>query len=327
MQAPPEIHLMANTRRNTVIVNAPPDKMGIIKSAIWKIDVPSDRAVPFRQHAADAAVPPGDARSRGGRQLPRNGRRSRPADEARHRQEEPVPSSPMRRPRTRRSSPPWSRTSTAADRNLKVIQLRKLDADLVAGTIRMLMVGDDKNANNNNNNGYGGGRRFGLVRRFGMQNQHRRTVHQQVPRRSRYRRKPPAGLCQHGRIGEGLQVPGRDGRSARAASTASKRCACSTWVPATTSKVLLERLRRCGRRSERTATSSSSTCQRKKTATGSGGVKARAEACKSRPATPVRLKHQRQCAQHFRQHGRALRRLTSAPVVQSRRPEATSGRR
>ena len=43
MQAPPEIHLMANTRRNTVIVNAPPDKMGIIKSAIWKIDVPSDR--------------------------------------------------------------------------------------------------------------------------------------------------------------------------------------------------------------------------------------------------------------------------------------------
>ena len=43
MQAVPEIHLMANTRRNTVIVNAPPDKMGIIKSAIWKIDVPSDR--------------------------------------------------------------------------------------------------------------------------------------------------------------------------------------------------------------------------------------------------------------------------------------------
>ena len=43
MQALPEIHLIANTRRNTVIVNAPPDKMGIIKSAIWKIDVPSDR--------------------------------------------------------------------------------------------------------------------------------------------------------------------------------------------------------------------------------------------------------------------------------------------
>ena len=41
--ADPEIHLMADRRRNRVIVNAPPDKMGIIKSAIWKIDVPSDR--------------------------------------------------------------------------------------------------------------------------------------------------------------------------------------------------------------------------------------------------------------------------------------------
>ena len=39
----PEVHLMANQRRNSVIVNAPPDQMAIIKAAIWKIDVPSDR--------------------------------------------------------------------------------------------------------------------------------------------------------------------------------------------------------------------------------------------------------------------------------------------
>ena len=57
-----------------------------------------------------------------------------------------------------------------SDRSLKVIQLRKLDADMVAGTLRLTMVGEDKDKNNNNNNGFGG-RRFGGWFGMGMQNQ------------------------------------------------------------------------------------------------------------------------------------------------------------
>ena len=49
-----------------------------------------------------------------------------------------------------------------------MIQLRRLDADLVAGTLRTLLVGDDKNnSNNNNSSGY---RRFGWFNSFGSSN-------------------------------------------------------------------------------------------------------------------------------------------------------------
>src|SRR5580704_7751305 len=43
-QPKPEIRLLALQRNNSVLVNAPPDQMGIIRSAIFNIDVPSERA-------------------------------------------------------------------------------------------------------------------------------------------------------------------------------------------------------------------------------------------------------------------------------------------
>ncbi len=158
MQATPEIHLMANTRRNTVIVNAPPDKMGIIKSAIWKIDVPSDRPSlsdntqlmqPYRLTTVDPEVVVSFLQT----VADLDPQTKLDIDKKTHTviayaslKDQKVISALVK-------------NLDSADRNLKVIQLRRLDADLVAGTIRMLMVGDDKNNNNNNNNG--GGRRFG----------------------------------------------------------------------------------------------------------------------------------------------------------------------
>ena len=210
MQAPPEIHLMANTRRNTVIVNAPPDKMGIIKSAIWKIDVPSDRPSlsdntqlmqPYRLTTVDPEVVVSFLQT----VADLDPQTKLDIDKKTHTviayaslKDQKVISALVK-------------NLDSADRNLKVIQLRRLDADLVAGTIRMLMVGDDKNKNDNNNNG--GGRRFGWFMRDDLQRQ-RGAIDQQVPRRSRYRPKPAAGLCRRRRVGEGLQVPRRDGRGA-----------------------------------------------------------------------------------------------------------------
>jgi hypothetical protein len=42
-QQRPEVRLIANRRRNTILVNAPPDQMAIIKAAIYKLDVPPER--------------------------------------------------------------------------------------------------------------------------------------------------------------------------------------------------------------------------------------------------------------------------------------------
>jgi hypothetical protein len=169
MQAPPEIHLMADTRRNKVIVNAPPDKMGIIKAAIWKIDAPSGRdglaensqpmqvyhlatldpemAVAFLQSVVDL-----DPQTK---LEPDKKNKSVIA---------------FASPKDQKIIAAMVKNLDGADRTLKVIQLRKLDADMVAGTLRLTMVGEDKNANNNNNNSYNrrfGGGWFG----FGMQNQ------------------------------------------------------------------------------------------------------------------------------------------------------------
>jgi type II secretory pathway component GspD/PulD (secretin) len=161
MQAPPEIHLMANTRRNTVIVNAPPDKMGIIKSAIWKIDVPSDRPSlsdnthlmqPYRLTTVDPDVVVSFLET----VADLDPQTKLDIDKKTH------TVIAYASAKDQKVIAALVKNLDSAERQLKVIQLRRLDADLVAGTIRMLMVGpDDKNSNNNNNNGYGG-RRFGF---------------------------------------------------------------------------------------------------------------------------------------------------------------------
>jgi type II secretory pathway component GspD/PulD (secretin) len=157
MQAPPEIHLMANRRRNTVIVNAPPDKMGIIKSAIWKIDVPSDRPTladntqlmqPYRLTTVDPEVVVNFLETVGDL----DPQTKLDIDKKTH------TVIAYATPKDQKVIGALVKNLDNSERNLKVIPLRKLDADLVAGTIRMLMVGDDKNKTDNNS---GGGRRYG----------------------------------------------------------------------------------------------------------------------------------------------------------------------
>jgi type II secretory pathway component GspD/PulD (secretin) len=159
----PEIHLLANTRRNTVIVNAPPDKMGIIKATIWKIDVPSDRPnlsenTQLMQSYHLATLEPevvvnflesvGDL----------DPQTKLDVDKKTH------TVIAYATAKDHKVIAALVKNLDGSDRILKVIQLRRLDADLVAGTLRTLLVGDDKNANNNNNNN---SRRYGWFNPFG----------------------------------------------------------------------------------------------------------------------------------------------------------------
>jgi type II secretory pathway component GspD/PulD (secretin) len=169
----PEIHLMANSRQNTVIVNAPPDKMGIIKAAIWKIDVPASRdslsedtdkmrvyhlatldpetAVAFLESVGDL-----DPQTK----LDIDKKNKAVIAFASAKDHKVIAA--------------MVKNLDGADRSLKVIQLRKLDADMVAGTLRLTMLGDDKK-DTNSNNGYGGRRYGGWFGGFGMQNQTEET--------------------------------------------------------------------------------------------------------------------------------------------------------
>jgi type II secretory pathway component GspD/PulD (secretin) len=164
-QAPPEVHLLANTRNNSVIVNAPPDKMGIIKAAIWKIDVPSNRelltestqmhrytlatldpeiAITFLESVGDLDPQTRIDVDKKNRTL-----------------------IAYATPKDQKTIDAMVKNLDGADRMLKVIQLRRLDADLVAGTLRTLMPGaEDKNTNNNNSGGGFGRGRFGFFNPF-----------------------------------------------------------------------------------------------------------------------------------------------------------------
>jgi type II secretory pathway component GspD/PulD (secretin) len=167
----PEIHLMANARLNTVIANAPPDKMGLIRSAIYKIDVPSTRdnlsentqmmqvyhlatldpemAVTFLESVGDL-----DPQTK----LDVDKKNKTVIAFASAKDQKVISA--------------MVKNLDGADRSLKVIQLRKLDADMVAGTLRLTMVGEEKK-DNNNNNSYG--RRFGWGFGFGGSQQTEET--------------------------------------------------------------------------------------------------------------------------------------------------------
>jgi hypothetical protein len=165
-QAKPEVHLMANQRRNTIIVNAPPDQMAIIKAAIWKIDVPSNR----------------DALSDNTQMMQSYHLATLDPDVAVTFLESVGDLDPQTRldvdkknrtviayatPKDQKVIAALVKNLDGSDRILKVIPLRRLDSDLVAGTLRTLLVGDDKNANNNNN---GSRRMYGWFNPFGSSN-------------------------------------------------------------------------------------------------------------------------------------------------------------
>jgi type II secretory pathway component GspD/PulD (secretin) len=152
--AKPEIRLLALQRNNSVLVNAPPDQMGIIRSAIFKMDVPSERPS-LSENATLMHVY----------------RLATLDPEAMINMLESVgdldPQTKLQADKKNRTviayATPRDQKAIAAtvlnldgtDRELHVIRLRKLDADMVAGTIRALLVGDEKKQDNNNGGRWG----------------------------------------------------------------------------------------------------------------------------------------------------------------------------
>jgi type II secretory pathway component GspD/PulD (secretin) len=154
--AKPEIRLLALQRNNSVLVNAPPEQMGVIKSAIFNIDVPSERP----------------SLSENG-QMMHVYRLATLDPEAMINMLESVgdldPQTKLEADKKNRSVIAYAtardQKAIAAtvlsldgtDRELHVIRLRRLDADMVAGTIRALLVGEEKKQDSNSG---GGWRRF-----------------------------------------------------------------------------------------------------------------------------------------------------------------------
>jgi type II secretory pathway component GspD/PulD (secretin) len=164
----PEIRLLALQRNNSVLVNAPPDQMGIIRSAIFNIDVPSERAslagngTLFHAYRLATLDPEsmismleavGDLDPQTKLEVDKKNRTV----------------IAYASPRDQQVISAMVQNLDGTDRLLHVIRLRKLDADMVAGTIRALLVDEKKQDNNNNGGGFGFGRRF--FGGFGQQNQ------------------------------------------------------------------------------------------------------------------------------------------------------------
>lgn len=174
--APPraEIRLMANQRRNTILVNAPPDQMAIIKQTIYKLDVPPDRSPQagsgqsmqvYRLATADPEVvvnfldAVGDLDPQTKLDVDKKNRAVVAFANA-HDQKQIAA---------------LVKNLDGSDRKLKVIQLHGLDASLVAGTLRTLLAGDEQTKTNDNNSNnfafpFGFGRRGGGGRGFGWSN-------------------------------------------------------------------------------------------------------------------------------------------------------------
>jgi type II secretory pathway component GspD/PulD (secretin) len=152
MPPKPDVRLMANQRRNSILVNAPPDQMAIIKGAIWKIDVPSERmgvaesAQTYRLATLDPELVVALLESTGNLdpQTKIDVDKKNRAIIA------------YANPRDHKAIASLVKNLDGSDRDLDVIQLRKLDAIDVAGTLRALLVPPDENTNTNNNNNYGG---------------------------------------------------------------------------------------------------------------------------------------------------------------------------
>jgi type II secretory pathway component GspD/PulD (secretin) len=163
-QQKPEIRLLALQRNNSVLINAPPEQMGIIKSAIMSIDVPSERPSlsenaqlmkPYRLATLDPDALISMLESVGDLD---------PQTKLESDKKNRVVIA-YATPRDHKAIAQIVQNLDGTDRELHVLKLRKLDADMVAGTIRALLVGDEKKQDNNSSPW---GRRFSF---FGQQNQ------------------------------------------------------------------------------------------------------------------------------------------------------------
>jgi type II secretory pathway component GspD/PulD (secretin) len=151
-QQKPEVRLIANRRRNTILVNAPPDQMAIIKAAIYKLDVPPERSPVagsgsqtmqvYRLATADPEVVVsfldgmGDLDPQTKLEVDKKNRAVVAYANV----------------RDHAAISDLVKNLDGSDRKLKVIQLHGLDASLVAGTLRGLLVGDDQTKTENNSN-------------------------------------------------------------------------------------------------------------------------------------------------------------------------------
>jgi type II secretory pathway component GspD/PulD (secretin) len=161
-----EVRLIANRRRNTILVNAPPDQMAIIKAAIYKLDVPPERLSSsgsgqtmqvYRLATADPEVVVSFLDAMG----------------------DLDPQTKLEVDKKNRAVVAYANVRDHAaisglvknldgtDRKLKVIQLHGLDASLVAGTLRGLLAGDDQTKTNDNNSNSSGFGPFGFGPRRG----------------------------------------------------------------------------------------------------------------------------------------------------------------
>jgi type II secretory pathway component GspD/PulD (secretin) len=167
-QPKPEIRLLALQRNNSVLVNAPPDQMGIIRSAIFNIDVPSERASLAGNgtlfHAYRLATLDPESMISMLEAVADLDPQTKLEVDKKNRTVIAYAS-----PRDQQVIAAMVQNLDGTDRLLHVIRLRKLDADMVAGTIRALLVDEKKQDNNNNGGGFGFGRRF--FGGFGQQNQ------------------------------------------------------------------------------------------------------------------------------------------------------------
>src|SRR5580704_8219796 len=152
--AKPEIRLLALQRNNSVMVNAPPDQIGIIRSAIYRMDVPSERPSLSENstlmHVYRLATLDPEAMIN---MLESVGDLDPQTKLTADKKNKTVIA--YATPRDHKAIAATVQNLDGTDRELHVIRLRKLDADMVAGTIRALLVGDEKKQDNNNGGRWG----------------------------------------------------------------------------------------------------------------------------------------------------------------------------
>jgi len=149
-----EVHFSVNPRRNSILVQAPPDQMVIIRQTIKYLDVPSERPSllsnsnlmqSYRLATVDPAILISTLESVG----------------------DLSPDTRLELDKTNRAiiayASPVDQYKIRAvverldgtDRSLHVVKLRRLEADQVAGTIQKLLVGEQENSSQSRRRSYG----------------------------------------------------------------------------------------------------------------------------------------------------------------------------
>lgn len=151
-----EVHLVVNTRENSILAHAPPDKMAVIEQAIKAIDVEVDHGQSLLQNMNRmqvyrlAAIDP------------------EPFAKTLEELGNLDPTTHLQVDETNNAIIAYASLADhvtiraliekldGSGRRFHVIPLRRLEADYVGGTIQFMMVGDEKDKNQNQNRSYFG---------------------------------------------------------------------------------------------------------------------------------------------------------------------------